>query len=145
VSIDASHLGGAAILILDDQRSNITLLEAVLKNSGFSNLSSSTDPREVESLVHTCRPDLVVLDLQMPHLDGFEVMRILQGLPEAEGVPVLIVTPHVDTKAKLAALEAGATDLIVKPYSTIDLLLRLKNLLQIRFLQQRLSSYEQRA
>jgi DNA-binding response OmpR family regulator len=133
VSIDASHLGGAAILILDDQRSNITLLEAVLKNSGFSNPSSSTDPREV------------VLDLQMPHLDGFEVMRILQGLPEAEGVPVLIVTPHVDTKAKLAALEAGATDLIVKPYSTIDLLLRVKNLLQIRFLQQRLSSYEQRA
>lgn len=138
-----SDLSDATILIVDDQAANVALLEAILSGSGFTDLPTTTDSREVEALVRSTTPDLLLLDLQMPYLDGFEVMRLLDSVPEAEGMPIVILTADITTEARHASLGMGARDFLTKPLDAIEVRLRVKNLLETRFLQQQLKEHNQ--
>jgi putative two-component system response regulator len=130
---------GAKILIVDDQQANINLLEGILEAAGYTELVSVTDPREVASLFVRLQPDLVLLDLMMPHLDGFQVMEQLKPfISERAYLPILVLTADVTKEAKRQALAIGAKDFLTKPFDHTEVLLRIRNLLQTRHLHMRL-------
>ncbi|MDQ3963825.1 MAG: response regulator [Actinomycetota bacterium] len=141
--IASTDLSDAAILIVDDQYSNVVLLQKILAGSGFHNYTSTTDPRAVEELVGVLRPDLILLDLQMAQLDGFEVMRILGGVPEAAGVPIIVLTADISDEAKHASLGMGAKDFLTKPLDPIEVMLRIKTQLETRSLQRQLKEHNE--
>lgn len=135
----------ASILIVDDEDSNVRLLERMLGGVGYSNLASTTDPRRVMALFAEREPDLIVLDLHMPHLDGFEVMRRLKPLiPEGAYLPILILTADAAPDALARGLTEGAQDFLTKPFNVPEALLRVGNLLQTRFLHRELEQQNQR-
>ncbi len=123
------------ILIVDDEPANVLLLEELLKNAGFTNLASATDPRRVLQLFLDFRPDLILMDLQMPHMNGQALIRQL-GAHFAEGdhIPILVLTGDRDPNAKLQALSLSARDFVNKPFDRTEVLLRIRNLLEARFL-----------
>ena len=141
--MEKADLSDAAILVVDDQPANVALLERILSGSGFQNCHSTTDPRQVEALVRSVKPDLMLLDLQMPHIDGFEVMRLLETVPEGEGLPIVILTADITSEAKHASLGMGARDFLTKPLDAIEVMLRVKNLLETRFLQEQLKDHNE--
>src|SRR5712691_9351198 len=129
----------AKILIVDDQESNVRLLERLLQQAGYTTLQSTTDPRLVVPLFTEFRPDLILLDLMMPHLDGFAVMRALEvHVPAEHYLPILVLTADITPEAKRQALSAGAKDFLTKPFDAVEVLLRIGNLLRARFLHQEL-------
>ena len=130
--ITPTDIRRARILIVDDEPVNVQLLDFLLKTSGYDNVQSTTDPRQVAALHLQCRFDLIILDLQMPHMDGFQVMEALKPLEQDAWLPVLVVTAEPDKK--LAALEAGARDFVGKPFDTVEVLTRIRNLLEVRLL-----------
>jgi putative two-component system response regulator len=136
-------LSQATVLIVDDQPSNIALLEKILTRSGFTNLVSATDPRSVEDLLRSESPDLLLLDLQMPHLDGFELMKRVATIPEAEGMPIIVLTADATLDAKHASLGMGANDFLTKPFDPVEVLLRIKTQLRTRSLQQQLKEHNE--
>src|SRR5262245_12106030 len=121
-------LRSATILIVDDEPANVRLLERLLAQSGFTNTRSTTDAREATGLYAELRPDLVLLDLRMPHLDGYEVMRELQALMPADSYePILVLTADLAGDATQRALLAGAQDFLTKPFDHHEVVLRIKN------------------
>jgi diguanylate cyclase (GGDEF)-like protein/PAS domain S-box-containing protein len=132
--ISPSDIRRARILIVDDEPVNVQLLEFLLKTTGYEQVSSATDPRQVAALHLQHRYDLIILDLQMPHMDGFQVMEALKPMERESWLPVLVVTAEPDKK--LAALEAGARDFIGKPFDTVEVLTRIRNLLEVRLFHQ---------
>ncbi len=119
------------ILIVDDQPVNILLLEVLLKQAGYTNLHNTTDPRQVLPLYTALRPALILLDLQMPHLDGFAVLEQLRAVtPEASDLPVLVVTADITAEARHRALALGARDVVTKPFEPAQLVERIQQLLQ---------------
>jgi diguanylate cyclase (GGDEF)-like protein/PAS domain S-box-containing protein len=122
----------ARVLVVDDQPVNVQLLEYLLKTTGYENVHSTTDPRQVVALHLKYRFDLIILDLHMPHMDGFQVMEALKPLESESWLPVLVVTAEPDKK--LAALEAGARDFIDKPLDTVEVMTRIRNLLEVRLM-----------
>jgi len=122
----------ARVLVVDDQPVNVQLLEYLLKTTGYENVHSTTDPRQVVALHLKYRFDLIILDLHMPHMDGFQVMEALKPLESESWLPVLVVTAEPDKK--LAALEAGARDFIGKPLDTVEVMTRIRNLLEVRLM-----------
>jgi len=132
-----SELADARILIADDEPANVRLLERLLNQAGYRNVRATTDSRQVQALYEEFQPDLILLDLMMPHLDGVAVM---EQLPIAEGeyVPVLVLTADVTAQGKERALTAGAKDFLTKPFDRTEVLLRIKNLLDTRFLYREL-------
>ncbi len=125
----------ARLLVVDDDPAMIMYLRGLLERAGYTQLLSTTDPREVGELFEESRPDLVVLDLQMPFMDGFAVMEALKKkIPDAEYLPILVITANIAPEVRWRALYAGARDFLQKPFEPLDLLLRLHNLLQARFL-----------
>ncbi|HEX8361535.1 MAG TPA: response regulator, partial [Longimicrobium sp.] len=101
----------AAILVVDDEMANLHLLEEFLKFDGFENVELTTDPRRVPAMFEEMRPDILLLDLHMPHLDGFSVMRQLRAsLPAGDYFPILVLTADVTSETKLRALSEGASD-----------------------------------
>jgi putative two-component system response regulator len=133
-----AHLTRSRILIVDDQPANVLLLEKIVQRAGFENVSTATDAREVDDRVRTFKPDILLLDLQMPHLDGFAVMGRLAEVREAEYLPVLVLTADATLESKRRALATGANDFLVKPFDSTEVVLRIKNLLQMRWLQSQL-------
>lgn len=126
---------GGHILIVDDEPVNVRLLERMLISDGFRALKCTTDPREVAELVETFSPDLILLDLQMPHIDGFGILKHLQETtPVGEFRPVLVLTADATTNTKLRALTGGAKDFVTKPFDRTEVLARVRNLLETRFL-----------
>ena len=126
----------ARILIVDDETANVELLKHVLEPAGFTNLVSTTDSRRVAELCEQGPPDLVLLDLRMPHIDGFEVLAQLPDLvDDFEYLPVLVLTSDTSREAKSRALSGGASDFVNKPLSPGEVRLRVTNLLQTRLLQ----------
>ncbi len=126
----------AKILIVDDEQANVRLLERILELIGATRVVSTTDPREVMALFVDFRPDLVLLDLHMPHVSGFEIMEQIKVLSyEDHPVPVLVLTADVTARTKHRALSAGAKDFLTKPLDQPEVLLRIRNLLETRFLQ----------
>jgi diguanylate cyclase (GGDEF)-like protein/PAS domain S-box-containing protein len=137
--ISPSDIRRARILVVDDEPVNVQLLEFLLKTTGYEQVSSTTDPRQVASLHLQHRFDLIILDLQMPHMDGFQVMEALKPMELGSWLPVLVVTAEPDKK--LAALEAGARDFIGKPFDTVEVLTRIRNLLEVRLFHKESQDY----
>jgi putative two-component system response regulator len=129
-------LTDARILIVDDQESNVTLLEMMLARQGYANVTSTTDSAETVTIFEHEPPDLLLLDLQMPHPDGFEVMDLIQRWTTSETyVPVLVLTADASHATRLRALDSGARDFVPKPFDFVEVTLRIRNLLQTRKLQ----------
>ncbi|TFW35763.1 EAL domain-containing protein [Massilia horti] len=137
--ISPADIRRARILVVDDQQVNVQLLEYLLKTTGYENVSSTTDPRQVASLHEQHRFDLIILDLHMPGMDGFQVMEAIRPIESGAWMPVLVVTAEPDKK--LAALEAGARDFISKPFDTVEVLTRIRNLLEVRLLHRESNEY----
>ena len=127
----------ARILIVDDELINVRILSAVVKKNGFRNVTGITDSREVRRLFHELSPDIILLDMMMPHMDGYEVMAQLRSLvAEDEFLPVLVLTADWTLPTKHKALEAGASDFLTKPFDSVEVTLRIRNLLRMRAQQQ---------
>jgi putative two-component system response regulator len=121
------------ILIVDDHMPNIQLLESLLRRSGYPNIWSTTDSRDVECLCQDIQPDLILLDLLMPYLDGFAILKQVRALQAAESyIPILVLTADATLAAKQTALELGATDFLTKPFEVGEVRLRTRNLLETR-------------
>jgi signal transduction histidine kinase/DNA-binding response OmpR family regulator len=134
----------ARILIVDDQERNIHLLKAILGSEGYANVVGTTEPREVASLFESFQPDLILLDLRMPELSGFEIMQQIKPLiPEGSYLPILVITADISPEAKQQALSMGAKDFLTKPLDFTETLLRIRNLLETRILHARLENQNQ--
>ncbi len=130
-----STIGKAKILIVDDEQANVRLLERILELIGATHVKSTTDSREAIAHFIDFRPDLILLDLHMPNVTGFDIMEQIKTLSDGENtVPVLVLTADVTTKTKHRALAAGAKDFLTKPLDQSEVLLRIRNLLENRFL-----------
>ena len=124
------------IVAVDDDEPIVLLLRRVLERSGYTRLTTTTDPREVPRMVEEHRPRLLILDLHMPRVDGFELMEQLGGLAEAgEVAPVLVLTADITEEAKRRALTLGARDFLTKPIDRVELVLRVRNLLHVQHLE----------
>jgi diguanylate cyclase (GGDEF)-like protein/PAS domain S-box-containing protein len=141
-NMSPAEIRRARILVVDDQQVNVQLLEYLLKTTGYEKVHSTTDPRQVVALHLRYRFDLIILDLHMPGMDGFEVMEALKPLESESWLPVLVVTAEPDKK--LAALEAGARDFIGKPFDTVEVMTRIRNLLEVRLLHRETAEYGSR-
>jgi signal transduction histidine kinase len=134
----------ARLLIVDDSVSNISLLRNILNRLGFTQIDTITDSRETLARVEEFRPDLIILDLNMPHLDGFGVMQQLSKIiPRDTFLPVLVLTADATAETKRKALSGGATDLVTKPFNSSEVFMRIRNLLHIRFLHLQLHGQNQ--
>lgn len=129
----------AHILIVDDEESSVRLLERMLERAGYTNVHSTTDPRQVASLVGDAEPDLILLDLMMPEFDGWDVLDELRAiLPEDSYLPVIVLTGDPRPEPRLRALVAGAKDFLAKPFDQFEAMLRIRNLLEARLLFRKL-------
>src|ERR1700739_1665571 len=123
-------LHAAKILIVDDREMNVTVLSHMLAAAGYTNVSATMDGREVAGLHRAHHYDLIVLDLNMPPLSGFEVLEQLKEVDPDAYLPVLVVTAAPEHK--LQALQAGARDFVCKPSDRLEMLTRSRNMLQVR-------------
>jgi len=129
----------ASLLIVDDQEVNVSLLGEMLREAGYTRVSSTMDPRQVCALHRKNRYDLILLDLQMPGMDGFQVMEGLKT-NDADGyLPVLVITAQPGHK--LRALQAGAKDFVSKPFDLVEVKTRIHNMLEVRLLYKKLENY----
>ncbi len=129
----------ASILIVDDQASNVLLLEQLLGDAGYTCVTSTMNPREVCALHRKNCYDLILLDLQMPGMDGFQVMEALKTNALEAYLPVLVITAQPGHK--LRALQAGARDFISKPFDLVEVRTRIRNMLEVRLLYKKLADY----
>ncbi len=137
--ISEQEILNARILIVDDQESNVRLLEQMLHEAGYQHITSSMDPYAVCALHREHAYDLILLDLQMPGMDGFQVMEGLKHI-ETEGyVPILVITAQ--PSHKLQALASGAKDFVAKPFDLVEVKTRIHNMLEVRLLYKRLEHY----
>ena len=120
------------ILVIDDDRMTVSLLEQLLQRHGYSRVLGITDSRVAIETCQTFDPDLILLDLIMPELDGFAVLETLRAEVSERFLPIVVLTGDTTEETKARALEVGATDFLVKPVSKIEALLRIRNLLEAR-------------
>ena len=137
-----TNILNASILIVDDQEPNVSLLEQMLRETGYTCVASTMNPREVCALQRTHRYDLILLDLQMPGMDGFQVMDGLKTDASDPYLPVLVITAH--PSHKLRALQSGAKDFISKPFDMVEVKTRIHNMLEVRLLYKKLENYNKR-
>ena len=130
--VNSSDILNARILVVDDQEANILLLERMLRGAGYVSIESTFDPNEVCGLHRKNCYDLILLDLQMPGKDGFQVMESLKEIETGGYLPVLVITAQPDHK--LRALKAGAKDFVSKPLDLAEVLVRVYNMLEVRLL-----------
>jgi diguanylate cyclase (GGDEF)-like protein len=133
--IDEEALHRARIMVVDDEPANVRLLERLLLTGGFSDVSGVSDPRDAVARFEELKPDLVMLDLHMPHLDGYAVLELLQKkIGPYEYLPILVLTADTTREAKERVLSNGAKDFLTKPLERTEVLLRTRNLLETRYL-----------
>lgn len=137
--ITPAELFAARVLIVDDREPNVLLLEAMLRRAGYTSVARTTNPQAVCDLHREHRFDLILLDLQMPLMDGFQVMEALKAVVGDAHLPVLVITAQPGHK--LRALKAGARDFITKPFEQGEVLMRVQNLLEVRLQQKALETY----
>ncbi len=131
----ADPLAACTVLMVDDEPANLDLLQAILEGEGMTGVVRTEDARDVPALVDAAPPDLVLLDLHMPHRSGFEVLADLRArTPADDFLPVLVLTADATFRAKEQALAGGATDFLTKPFSNAEVVLRVRNLLRTRLL-----------
>jgi len=139
--LNADDILNASILIVDDQEANVELLEQMLRNDGYRCVTSTRNPHEVYALHRDHHYDLILLDLQMPTMDGFQVMDGLKEINLHGYLPVLVISAQPNHK--LRALSAGAKDFITKPFDLIEVKTRIRNMLEVRLLYKKLEHYNQ--
>ena len=139
--INPSEILQGNLLIVDDQEVNILLLERMLRSAGYVSITATMDPNQVYALHRKNRYDLILLDLQMPGMDGFQVMEGLKDIEPDGYLPVLVITAQ--PSHKMRALQAGAKDFISKPFDLGEVLARVRNLLEVRLLHQKLHHYNE--
>lgn len=137
--LKANDILNATILIVDDQESNVTLLEMLLAEAGYTNVSSTMNSEEVCALHRKNNYDLILLDLQLPNMDGFEVMEGLKTNQVDHYLPVIVLTAQPGHKMR--ALLAGAKDFISKPFDLAEVKTRIRNVLEVRLLYKKLANY----
>jgi len=135
--IQAAEILSARILIVDDQVANVRMLERVLSDAGYSHVTASTNPMDVCALHRTNDYDLILLDLQMPGMDGFEVIEALKANNADPYLPVIVLTAQPGHKVR--ALKAGAKDFISKPLDLTEVNIRIHNMLEVRLLYRKLA------
>lgn len=131
--ISDEKIFAAKILAIDDNILNLQILKKILSNAGFINITTSTDSTLAVSLYKDIQPDLVLLDINMPKMDGFEVMKQLSVIHPDDYLPLLILTAE-DDSIRFKALQAGAKDFLHKPYEHLDVLLKSRNIIEVRLL-----------
>jgi PAS domain S-box-containing protein len=136
--LSKSDILNASLLIVDDQEANIRLLEEILRGAGYTRIASTQNPHEVCELYHKNHYDLILLDLQMPGMDGFEVLAGLKKIETDGYLPVLVITAQPDHK--LHALQAGAKDFISKPFDLTEVQTRIHNMLEVRLLYKKIEN-----
>lgn len=120
------------ILVIDDEPANVALLKDMLSDGGYSRVKSVTDSRLALGTCQIFEPDLVLLDLMMPHVDGFTILEALRAKSREMFFPIIVLTADANENTKLRALRAGATDFLLKPFDQLEVLLRMTNLLETR-------------
>jgi two-component system cell cycle response regulator len=139
VMLSSEDILNANILIVDDLKSNVMLLEEVLRDTGYTSISSTTNSSEVCELHRAHHYDLILLDLMMPGMDGFQVMEGLKAIETDGYLPVLMIT--AEPGHKLRALKAGAKDFMSKPFDLVEVQMRIHNMLEVRLLYKKLAHY----
>jgi PAS domain S-box-containing protein len=139
MKLSESDILNASILIVDDQESNIGLLEQLLSEADYARVASTMNPQEVCALHRKNHYDLILLDLQMPGMDGFQVMEALKTNDADSYLPVIVLTAQPGHK--LRALQAGAKDFISKPFDLVEAKTRIHNMLEVRLLYKKLEDY----
>lgn len=139
--ISEQDILNAKILIVDDQQANVTLLENLLHREGYLRVTSTLDPCLASELHRTKNFDLILLDIEMPGMNGFEVMKALQNIATHGYVPILVITAQ--SEYKLKALKSGAKDFISKPLDLIEVRTRIRNILEVRLLYMQLEKSNQ--
>lgn len=129
---NATHLSKMKILAIDDEPANIALLEEMLSDGGYTRVKSVTDSRLALETYAAFEPDLVLLDLMMPYVDGFTILDSLRASARESFLPIIVLTADANESTKLRALRAGATDFLLKPFAQLEVLLRMTNLLETR-------------
>tara|TARA_R110000787_G_scaffold86057_5_gene183231 strand:+ start:63793 stop:64914 length:1122 start_codon:yes stop_codon:yes gene_type:complete len=133
--ISNSTITRSRILIVDDLPVNVMVLEATLRRDGFTDITTVTDPRMVESQVSANEFDLIFLDIRMPHINGFELCeRLASNVADDDYLPVIVVTAQTDKQTRHRSLQLGAKDFITKPFDNQEILSRTRNSLEIRAL-----------
>jgi CheY-like chemotaxis protein len=133
----------AKILIIDDADANLRLLEALLAKEGFEQVISTADSTKTIDLFTAFQPDLILLDLMMPVLDGYEILDLLsKNIPKDEYLPIIVLTADATIAAKRKALALGAKDFLTKPFDSIEAMLRVWNLLETRMLYKKLKQLQ---
>ena len=138
--ISSSDILRGKFLIVDDQEANILLIERMLRGAGYVSITSTLDPRKVSELYRNNRYDLILLDIQMPGMDGFQVMEDLKHSASDDYPPVLVITAQADHKER--ALQAGAKDFVSKPFELVEVLTRVHNMLEVRLLQKQIADHK---
>lgn len=129
------ELAGSTFLVVDDEPANTLLVDRLLRREGYSNIHCANDSREALSAYREHHPDMVLLDMIMPHLDGFAVLEELrQEIPPDEFVPIVVLTGDISDETRKKALWVGATDFLTKPFDHVEIVFRIRNLLQTRAL-----------
>ncbi|MDG5977792.1 PAS/PAC sensor protein [Hydrogenophaga taeniospiralis CCUG 15921] len=140
MKLTAQERLGARILIVDDQPANVSLLEAMLEEAGYTQVTSTMEPDKVCAMHRKTPFDLILLDLQMPTMDGFQVMDSLKAsTAEDDYLPVLVITAQPGHK--LRALQAGAKDFVSKPFDMVEVKARIHNLIEVRLLHRKLAQH----
>lgn len=140
--VKVNEILNASILIVDDQEPNVSLLDQLLSETGYTRVASTMNPREVCALHRKNRYDLILLDLQMPGMDGFQVMEGLKTNDVDSYLPVIVLTAQPGHK--LRALQAGAKDFISKPFDLVEVRTRIHNMVEVRLLYNKLETTTRR-
>jgi CheY-like chemotaxis protein len=129
---DSVALSKMKILIIDDEPANVALLEEMLSDAGYTRFKSITDSRSALETCGVFDPDLILLDLMMPHIDGFAILESLRANPSDIFLPVIVLTADINEETKRRALSVGATEFLIKPFDQLEALLRIANALETR-------------
>lgn len=124
----------ARVLIVDDNQDIVDLLKHMLTHAGYTSILGTNDPRDTVKLYKSFQPDIVLLDINMPHIDGYEVIKLLKEAAGDDYVPILVLTGKHDRETCLRSLETGAKDFLTKPFDQVETLTRIRNLLEVRLL-----------
>ncbi len=141
--IEENQILNAKILIIDDESANIMLLEQLLKQKGYQHYTSISDPRKATQTYEQFCPDLVLLDMNMPHKDGLTLLKEFNELEKDSYAPVMILTAQTDNKIRIEALEAGARDFLSKPFDLVEVSLRIRNMIEVRLLNNQVKMYNE--
>lgn len=135
-----SEVLNARILIVDDQQTNVDLLEQILTEAGYTSVLGITNPLEVIDLYQAYSPELVLLDINMPEMDGFQVMEGLAKIEQESYTPILVLTAMQDEETRLRSLQSGAQDFLTKPFNNLEVITRIKNMVKIRILHKKVAN-----